>query len=308
VGLGTALVANVKRVEWGNALKIGIVQIFDGTTGRGIEHICEFAEQVEQLSFDSLWVPDHVIFFDSFSSKYPHTPDGTIDFKKDQGILEPAMCLLAAGQVTSRIRLGTSVEILTERNPVIRARELMTLDIATNGRVEYGVGIGWSEEEYAALGIPFADRGRRADEYIQAMRVLWSDERPSYHGKYVNFDNVVFEPKPLNRRIPIVIGGNSQAAISRVVRLGDGWHGWNLPVTELEVILEDIHTKLKEVSRDRASVKLNVGIPFKGSLQDLKDYADHCKSLGVDELIIAMGFSRTRFHDQLAEVATVLGL
>ena len=87
MGLGTAVVTRVKRVKWGNALKIGIVQIFDGTAGRGIDHICEFAEQVVQLSFDSLWVPDHVIFFDSYASKYPHTPDGTIDFKKDQGIL-----------------------------------------------------------------------------------------------------------------------------------------------------------------------------------------------------------------------------
>lgn len=289
-------------------MKVGIVQIFDGTPGRGIDHIQEFATTVERTGFSSLWVPDHVIFFDSYESPYPHNDDGNIDFKKDQGILEPSMCMLAAGLVTKHIRLGTSVEIITERNPVVRGRELATVDVATNGRVEYGVGIGWSREEYEALGIPFADRGRRCDEYIEAMRALWSQERPTYAGKYVNFSDVTFEPKPPKRRIPIVIGGNSGPALKRVARLGDGWHGWKLTIEELEAHLDQLKGELDAHGRDRTEVKLNIGIPFKGEMSDLADYARECEKLGMDELIVAMGISRRTFVSQIEQMALALGL
>jgi len=288
-------------------MHVGIVQIFDGTPGRGIDHIREFAQHVEGSGFDSLWVPDHVIFFDQYDSKYPHTTDGSIQFKKDQGILEPAMTLLCAALVTSRIRLGTSVEIITERNPVIRARELATLDVASNGRVEYGVGVGWSQEEYAAIGVPFSDRGKRADEFILAMRSLWSQNRSTFHGEFVSFESAIFNPKPINRRIPIVIGGNSAAALTRVAKLGDGWHGWNLTLHEVEEKMIEIDRKLADHGRSRDEVKINVGIPFKGETQDLVNYRDGLLSLGVDEMVFAMGISRTRFKEQISEVAVSLG-
>ena len=284
-------------------MHIGIVQIFDGTPGRGLEHIQEFARVVEVLGFSSLWVPDHVVFFDRYESAYPHNEDGKIDFKSDQGILEPVMALLAAGMVTEHIRLGTSVEILTERNPVVRGRELMTLDVATGGRVEYGVGSGWSREEYAALGIAFERRGARLDEYIEALRILWSQARPTFHGEFVDFADVVFEPKPVRSTIPIVIGGNSPAALRRVARLGDGWHGWKLSVDQLSTTLDALHAELERCERSRSDVKLNIGIPFKGDPDELGAYAEACRELGMDELVIAAGLSRTRFSDQLAELA-----
>jgi probable F420-dependent oxidoreductase len=287
-------------------MKVGVVQIFDGTPGRGIDHVIEFAQHVEALGFDSLWVPDHVIFFDNYGSKYPHTDDGSIDFKKDQGILEPSMTMLAAGLNTKRIRVGTSVEILTERNPVIRARELATVDVAIGGRIEYGIGVGWSQEEYAALGIPFDERGARCDEYIESMRVLWSEKRPTYHGRFVDFDSVIFNPKPPNGKIPIVIGGNSPAALTRVAKLGDGWHGWKLTLDEVAEKLAEIDVKLQKYGRRRDELKLNVGLPFKGDLDDLVAYRDGLIRLGIDEMVFAMGFSRARFKEQLSEVASKL--
>lgn len=285
-----------------------MVQVFDGTEGRGLDHIERYAQTVEQLGFGSLWVPDHVIFFDTYDSAYPHSDDGSIDFKTDQGLLEPLMALLAAALVTDRIRLGTSVDILTERHPIIRGRELATLDHASRGRVEYGVGSGWSREEYAAMGITFERRGARLDEYIDALRALWHDERPAFDGEFVGFEPLIFMPKPVRGTIPIVIGGNSPAAIRRVATRGDGWHGWRLEPDDLKRTLDGIHAELERVGRPRSELKLNVGIPFKGSLDELAAYADTCRSLGIDELVIAAGISRTRFEQQLTELADAAGV
>lgn len=289
-------------------MDVGMVQIFDGTPGRGLAHIRDYAQTTEGLGFSSLWVPDHVVFFDQYDSRYPHTESGEIDFKSDQGILEPLMVLLAAALVTERIRLGTSIDILTERQPIIRANELTTLDVASGGRVEYGVGSGWSREEYAALGITFERRGKRLDEYIEALRAVWTQDRPTYDGEFVSFADIVAMPKPVRGTIPIVIGGNSPAALRRVARLGDGWHGWNLTAPELEATLEQLDEQLAAAGRSRADVKLNIGIPFSGSLDDLSAYAERCRELGIDELVIAAGISRNRFQQQLAELAAAAGL
>lgn len=289
-------------------MNVGMVQIFDGTPGRGLEHIQDYARTVEALGFDSLWVPDHVVFFDSYESQYPHTEDGEIDFQQDQGILEPLMVLLAAAAVTERIRLGTSIDIVTERHPIVRAKELATLDLASGGRVEYGVGSGWSREEYAALGLTFERRGVRLDEHLEALRALWTEDRPSYSGEFVSFDDVVLMPKPPRGTIPIVIGGNSPAALRRVARLGDGWHGWNLSAAELEVALRDLDVQLEAHDRSRDDVKLNIGIPFSGDLDELTEYAERCRELGIDELAIAAGISRTKFREQLRDIALAVGL
>ncbi len=291
------------------AIRTGMVQVFDGTAGRGLDHIIDYATHIEALGFDSLWAPDHVIFFDTYSSKYPHTDDGSIDFKKDQGILEPLMVLQAAAHVTEHIRLGTSVEIITERNPVVRAREIATLDVISGGRFNYAVGIGWSKEEYKAIGVPWARRGARADEYIHVMRALWREYRPSFHGEFVDFPEVVFFPKPVQAGgVPILVGGNSDAALQRIARCGDGWQGWKLTISEVEERLARLREIVEEAGRPWNEITCNVGIPFKGDLNELAEYREALDKIGVHELVIAAGISRTRFKDQLSEFAEVLGL
>jgi probable F420-dependent oxidoreductase len=287
-------------------VRIGIVQVFDGTPGRDRRHIEGYARTVERLGFDSLWVPDHVVFFDDYDSPYPHTDDGTIDFKQDQGIYEPAMALLAAAGVTERIRLGTSVEILTVRNPVTRAKEIATLDVLSGGRVEYGVGIGWSREEYAAIGVPFENRGPRMDEYIDAMRAQWTQSRATFQGRFAEFDRIVAFPKPAQGSVPFMIGGNSRPALRRVARKGDGWHGWKLSLPELERTLETLAEELEAADRPRSEVKLNVGLPFNGGSEELREYADGCRALGIDELVLALPISRHRFEEQLADYAEAI--
>jgi probable F420-dependent oxidoreductase len=133
--------------------------------------------------------------------------------------------------VTSRITVGTGVLLLPEHNPVLAAKQAATLDVLSGGRLILGIGIGWSAEEFAALGIPFARRGQRAAEYVAAMRRLWSDDVASFRGEFTSFEAVRVNPKPVRgRRIPVIVGGNSDAALRRVAAFGDGWYGFNLTV------------------------------------------------------------------------------
>ena len=221
-------------------MRIGFVHIVDGTPGRGLEFIQDTARAAEELGFSSYWAPDHVVFFDEgdFAQVYPHSDDGRPPTREDQGLLEPIMVLQAAAQVTSRIKVGTSVEIITERNPVVRSKHIATIDQFSNGRFLYGVGIGWQREEYDAVGVPWERRGKRADEYIDAMKILWSEHRATFHGEFVSFTNVVAFPKPVQKpNPPVLVGGDTPAAIRRAVRHGDGWYGWKLTLPALDEAL-----------------------------------------------------------------------
>lgn len=230
-------------------MRIGFVHIADGTPGRGLELVENTARAAEDLGFASYWAPDHVVFFDddAVTSRYPHSDDGQPPTRKDQGLLEPIMVLQAAARVTSNIKLGTSVEIITERNPVVRSKHVATIDHFSNGRFIYGVGIGWLREEYAAVGVPWERRGKRADEYIDAMKALWTQHRATYHGEFVSFDDVVAFPKPLQQpHPPVLVGGVTPAAIRRAVRHGDGWYGWKMTINEIDDALVVLDKELAD--------------------------------------------------------------
>jgi alkanesulfonate monooxygenase SsuD/methylene tetrahydromethanopterin reductase-like flavin-dependent oxidoreductase (luciferase family) len=156
------------------AMKIGIVLTVDGVPGRAGEFIAETAQAMEELGYASYWAPDHVAFFDTINSTYPHSEDGKFGWLEDQGLMEPIMVLQMAAAATKSIRVGTSVEVITLRNPVVRSKHVATVDHFSGGRFDYGVGIGWMKEEYDASGVPWERRGERADEYIGAMKASLS--------------------------------------------------------------------------------------------------------------------------------------
>jgi probable F420-dependent oxidoreductase len=189
------------------------------------------AAAAEAQGFATLWAGEHVVLVDAPVSRYPYSADGRIAVPAGADWLDPMLVLAHAAAVTSRIKLATGVFLLPEHNPVVAAKTAATLDVLSGGRFTLGVGIGWSQEEFAALGVPFAGRGRRTAEYIAAMRSLWSHDVASFDGEFVHFEAVRVNPKPVrDRRIPIVVGGNSDAALRRVAAFGDGWYGFNLPV------------------------------------------------------------------------------
>lgn len=291
-------------------MRYGVVQIIDGVPGRGMELVVATATALEDLGFDSYWAPDHVVFFDHITSKYPHSDDGTFNFKKDQGLLEPIMVLQVAASVTTRLRVGTSVEVITERNPVVRSKHIVTLDHFSGGRFDYGVGIGWLREEYEAVGVPWEHRGRRADEYIEAMKALWTQHRATYHGEFVSFTDVVAFPKPVQHpHPPVLVGGITPAALRRAARLGDGWYGWKMTPEEVARAIADLDTELAQLGRSREDgFRIVVGAPHHGDPSGLADYVEALKRVGVDEFVLGLSLPRTGVRARLEDYARVLPL
>jgi probable F420-dependent oxidoreductase len=167
----------------------------------------------EAHGFATLWAGEHVVLVDDSSSRYPYAEDGKIAVPAVADWLDPMIALSFAAAATSTIRLATGVLLLPEHNPVIAAKQVATLDRLSGGRFTLGVGIGWSREEFDALGVPFAGRGERATQYAAAMRELWQSDVASFNSNVVSFDNIRVNPKPAQQHLPIVLGGNSDAAL-----------------------------------------------------------------------------------------------
>ncbi len=243
------------------------------------------AAAAERSGFATLWVGEHVVMVDESDSHYPYSDDGQIAISPDADWLDPLITLSFAAAATNRIELATGVLLLPEHNPVIAAKQTASLDRMTGGRLSLGVGVGWSKEEYEALGIPFEGRGRRLAEYVAAMRTLWRDDVASFSGEFVSFDRVRVNPKPHGRSIPIVLGGNSDAALRRVAQWGDGWYGFNLAdVEEAASRASKLRSLCREVGRDPADLRVAVSLqdPVPADVVRLAD-------AGIDELVLVAG-------------------
>ena len=191
----------------------------------GPEELRALAQRAEDLSFDHLWVSDHIVVPREVNSFYPYAADGVPTFQPDQPYYEPLAALNFLAGCTGRIRLGTHVLILPYRNPVLTAKLLSTLDVLSGGRVILGAGVGWMEEEFQAMGLDtYAQRGAVTDEYIRLFKELWTQERPEFAGEFYQFSGSGFSPKPVQQpHPPIWIGGHTGPAIRRAAQHGDGW-------------------------------------------------------------------------------------
>jgi probable F420-dependent oxidoreductase len=240
------------------------------------EDLVRFAQQAEAVGFYCLTVADHIVVPKDISVPYPYTIDG-----KYPGAgyhLETLTTMSFLAGATKRIRFATSVMIAPYRNPILTAKMLSSLDVLSNGRVIVGLGVGWMKEEFDNLQAPpFEDRGKVTDEYIKAFRELWTSDNPSFKGKYCNFSNVVFLPKPVQKpTIPIWIGGHSKQALRRAGQLGDGWHPiGGVPTIPLEPddMKRDIET-LAEHARRAGRDPKTIRVALKGSLFDKEKKID----------------------------------
>ncbi len=218
-----------------------------------------FAAAAEANGFESLWTVEHVVVPSGYESTYPYSADGKMPGREDSPIPDPLIWLAYIAGATTRIRLATGILILPQRNPVVLAKELATLDHLSGGRMTLGIGIGWLAEEFAAIGIPFSERAGRTDEYVAALRALWSDD-PTHHGEFASFTNCIVRPRPVAGAIPIHVGGHSTAAARRAGRLGDGY----FPVSggsfaELAELFDLARSSAAAAGRDPAAIEMTTG-------------------------------------------------
>jgi probable F420-dependent oxidoreductase len=244
------------------------------------------ASAAERCGFATLWSGEHVVMVDRSSSRYPYSEDGQIAVPPTADWIDPLVGLSFVAAATSTIGIATGVLLLPEHNPVLVAKQAATLDTLSGGRLTLGIGVGWSREEFDALGVPFERRAARTAEYVRAMRTLWRDDVASFDGEFVHFDSVRVNPKPVGGRpIPIVLGGNSDAALRRVVAWGDGWYGFNLDgVPAVAERIAFLRRLCRECGRGLDELRLAVALRDL-NIRDVGRLAD----LGVDELVLVEG-------------------
>ncbi len=283
-------------------MKIGITCGGIGAYASG-EFLHLSARAAEEVGFNAYWMPDHVVLFADYpESRYayangsgqakPQQDDGAaLKFGEENPIPDPhsefvdpvaAMAWVAA--VTSRIEVGSNVLILPQRNPVVLAKSLASIDSFSGGRVVLGAGIGWAREEYAAVGAQWQQRGKRADEYIGALRALWGEGGADFEGETVQLRGAYAYPKPARPGgIPILIGGESEAALRRVASAGDGWLPFNLPVEDAAQTIAHLKALTREQGRDPEQLRIVKIIFSNAELDDLKRY----REAGVTEFNLA---------------------
>ena len=223
------------------------------------DYVIRLVEMLEQQNVESVWTVEHVLMAKNYDPLYPYSKDGMAPTAPDTLMPDPLEWHAFAAARTDRINLGTSVVIASQHSAAILAKRVATLDALSGGRVRLGVGIGWQREEYAAIGVPYSDRGRRLDETIEAMRVLWRDEWATYHGKHVQFENVHMDTKPFHETgVPILIGGSTEHAASRAGRLGDGWYPYVISAEDFGKGIETIRKAAKAAGRDASKVELSI--------------------------------------------------
>ena len=261
-------------------MKFGIVFANVGPWGLP-DNATAMAEAAEEFGVDSLWTVEHVVVPKGYESAYPYSPTGKMPGPEDSPIPDPLVWLTYVAAKSTTLRLCTGVLILPQRNPLVLAKEVATLDQLSGGRVSLGIGVGWLEEEFDALGIPFNERAARTDETVDALRAAWTQNPASHHGTHFDFTDVHVLPQPVQPGgVPIVVGGHTNVAARRAGRLGDGFFPAQGGVDELPALLEVMRKAAADAGRDADAIEVTAGASF--DIEEIKKLAD----LGVSRLVL----------------------
>jgi probable F420-dependent oxidoreductase len=269
-------------------MKIGLLTGFGW--GSPPDLIATTGQLAEQAGVHSLWAPEHVVFFENHDSRYPYSQDGKVP-GRPQGVLDPFSTLTFLAASTSRIRLGTGICLVPQRNPVYTARLVADVDYLSGGRFDFGVGIGWQREEFEALDVPWERRAARTRDYLEVMKHLWSDPVPAFEGEFYSLPECIHGPKPVQKpHPPIFFGGESEPALRRVAEVGQGWFGFDLGPEELAPHLKSLDAALGRAGRTRADLQIFVS-PYMRPID--RDMVKRYQDLDVDQVITPL-FARDR--------------
>ncbi|MCH8063152.1 MAG: LLM class F420-dependent oxidoreductase [Chloroflexi bacterium] len=216
------------------------------------------ARKMEEMGFESVWLPEHPVIPVRHSSKYGGTPDGSVPVGM-RSLVNPLIALSYAAAATSSIRLGTAINLVTEHHPLDLAKQISTLDMYSGGRFMFGIGTGWFREEAEALGVDFDHRGTQAREHVLAMKELWTKDEAEFHGRYVDFSAMYCYPKPTQKpHPPVLIGGSAKNVLNRVVQWGDGWIPIRVEPDEIKTARATLTRLAEEAGRDPASIDITI--------------------------------------------------
>ena len=269
-------------------MKIGVFATFMSPIATP-EMLTAFAVNMEEIGVHAIWMGEHVVLFDEMEFPYPGSRDGKIPVPAGGGMLDTTTTFGFMAQATSKLRFGTGVALVSQRNPVYTAKEFATLDWLSGGRIDFGIGVGWCKEEVIACGYSFEDRGKRSDEFLEMVTRLWTQELASFEGEHFSLPECRCDPKPVQRpHVPIIVGGHSPAGLRRAARYGQGWYGFQLDVPGTAAIREQLVAALDKEGRSMDDFQFVITPPYNAGPDDIAAYAE----LGVDQLVMHLGSQR----------------
>lgn len=265
--------------------------------GAKASDILQVARTAERLDFDSVWMFDHLFTPADLDSKYPYSRDGSYAMSADDPFYDPLGLYGVVAGATEKIRIGTGVMIAAYRHPIVLAKALATIERFAPGRIVLGLGRGWMQEEFDALGVPFERRGKRLEEYVKALRAVWSGDHSSFRGDFYSWDSAGFLPAP-TKRVPILIGGHGDAALRRVAALGDGWvvttgKGQGAGIDAVAARLDVLRAEVEREGRDFSELEIvypnalwfsdhaNPKMPLTGPAEEIAASIKRLEDIGV---------------------------
>ena len=258
----------------------------EATQAQAMRETIAVAQAAERLGYDRFWVAEH------------HN-------MRSLASASPEILMAALTQATKTIRLGTGVALVPQRNPIYTAKEIATLDWLSDGRIDFGIGVGWNKEEVEACGYGWEDRGPRCDEFLEVMQRLWTEPVVDFHGKWVNFETARLDPKPIQKpHVPIIVGGHTPPAMRRTVRFGAGWYGFSLTPEATQLAVAKLDAAFAKAGKPRPpGFEIIITPPMGMPVDAMRAYAD----LGVDRLVVNLGSQRAdRIDARLAEITPLV--
>jgi probable F420-dependent oxidoreductase len=280
-------------------MKLGFSLPVSGAWATSVNQV-RVAQEAERLGYHSLWVLQRLLYPVAPQNDYPPMP-GQPWPSAFESVADPVVSLAFVAGVTSRIRLGTSVLVMPYYTPVMLAKQLATLDRVSNGRLDVGLGVGWSKDEFDAVGVPFEKRGQRADEFLACLKAIWTQDPVEFQGEFYRVPRAFVHPRPVQMpHPPITIGGYGMAAVRRAVTYGNGFNGGNVPFDRVAPLVQALREAAERAGRDPAQLQIvcrgtfhpydaprgQVRRPLFGSLQEIQEDVRRYAELGLTELFL----------------------
>lgn len=280
-------------------MKLGLIPVNIGVSP---EQMIGLAQLAEASGIESVWTFEHVIVPLDYQSKYPYNDSGKMGADPETSFLDPLVALTAVAANTKTLRLGTGVNILSQVNPLLMAKQVASLDTISGGRFMLGVGIGWLREEFEAMGTPFERRGARFDDYVAAMRKVWSGDVVDHQSDFVNWHGFKSYPLPVQNPMPVIIGGIKGKIHERIAKYGNGWYAPTTDPAELESHLAKVREECDKIGRDFDELEITCMWTGQGG----KEAIERWEQAGCHRLVVmlpALGPDPAEGIQKLAELA-----